>query len=258
MHVSKHFLLGAATAGHQVEGNNIHSNWWHEEQLGKMPKSMAAADHFRLFDSDFTMAQKLGLNAMRISIEWSRIEPVEGSWDEVAIAHYHKVFASLRKHGLTPMVTLFHWTMPQWLAAKGGFETEFGVKMFRGFVQKIAREFGTECRLWTTVNEPEVYAFSSYFNGTHPPFQKNLRKALTVYRNLIKAHYVGYDALHKYARFAKVGVAKNVSYAEPLRPGNMLDKLVVKIGQKFGNEFFIDRIKNKLVQALYGVIIIEV
>jgi beta-glucosidase len=159
MHFPKHFLFGAALAGHQVEGNNIHSNWWKAESAGLVPPSGVAANHYHHFDSDFGMAKSLGLNAMRISLEWSRLEPVKGEWDPKAIEHYHHVFRSMKKHGLVPMVTLFHWTMPQWLASKGGFETEYGVKMFRRFVRKVAREYGRYCQLWLTINEPEVFVF---------------------------------------------------------------------------------------------------
>lgn len=246
MHFPKHFLFGAALSGHQAEGNNIHSNWWQAESAGLVPPSGAGANHYQHFDSDFAMARGLGLNAMRISIEWSRLQPQYGVWDESAIAHYHQVFRSLQKHGLVPMVTLFHWTMPEWLAQKGGFETEYGVKMFKRFVRRVVKEYGKYCQLWLTINEPEVFAFEGYLWGKHAPFQKNIRKTLRVYRNLIRAHREAYEILKRHIPHVKVGVAKNVAYHEPYRPNHMLDKFVVNIAHKFGNEFFIDRVQNQL------------
>ncbi len=86
----KNFLMGAAASAHQVEGNNMNSDWWFWERKGKVPKSGDAADHYNRFDEDFQIAHDIGLNAMRISIEWARIEPAEGRWDAVAIEHYKK------------------------------------------------------------------------------------------------------------------------------------------------------------------------
>lgn len=246
MHFPKHFLIGAAMAGHQVEGNNLHSNWWDAESQGKIPPSGMAADHYRKFDSDFALAHSLGLNAMRISIEWSRLEPGEGEWNEAAIAHYHHVFKSLRKHGHIPMVTLFHWTMPLWFAERGGFAVASNLKYFKRFVRKVAREYGKHCQLWLTVNEPEVFAFDSYLFGKHVPFEKNARKALTVYRNLFAAHKAAYVILKRYIPHVRVGVAKNVALNIPFRSDHPLDKLVAWVGNKLGNEFFIDRVKNHI------------
>ncbi len=246
MKFPENFLLGAATAGHQVEGQNIYSNWWAAEAQGKVAASGLGADHFNKFDSDFALAKSLGLNAMRISIEWSRIEPQEGKLNAEVIAHYHDVFKSLRTHGLTPMVTLFHWTMPQWLAEKGGFESSFGVRTFEKYVEFIAREYGSDCNLWLTINEPEVFAFEGYWTAKHVPFRKNIFLTLKVYLNLIRAHKAAYKAIKKVLPGAQVGLAKNVAYHEPFRPGNWGDELIVKIGRYFGNEFFMNRLKRQL------------
>src|SRR3989344_4443927 len=140
----KGFLLGAAASAHQTEGNNMNSDWWRSEQQGLLPKSSDAADHYNRFDEDFQLAQGLGLNAVRISIEWARIEPVEGQWDSTAIEHYKKVLKSMKDHGLTRMVTLWHWTLPQWLAAKGGFETNVGVEAFARFSWFVAQNLGKD------------------------------------------------------------------------------------------------------------------
>ena len=120
------FLWGAATASYQVEGNCRNCDWWHweHEQPGFIidgTKSGLAADHYNRFEEDFALAESLGLNAYRFSIEWSRIEPEEGRWDRAEVDHYRRVVESLRRHNISPLVTLYHWTNPMWLVDQGGW-----------------------------------------------------------------------------------------------------------------------------------------
>ena len=114
------FLWGAATSAHQVEGGNRANDWWRFEQRpGAIRGGVASGDacrHYERFDEDFALAAADGHNAHRLSIEWSRIEPERGRVDATALAHYHAVFASLKRHGLTPIVTLHHFTNPLWVA----------------------------------------------------------------------------------------------------------------------------------------------
>ena len=115
------FLFGAATSAHQVEGNNIHNDWWAWEQ--RTPTAMSsgrAADHWNLYKEDFALAKQLGHTAHRFSIEWSRIEPKPGQWNKKAIEHYRQVLLELRRHNMKSFVTLHHFTNPQWLAEQGG------------------------------------------------------------------------------------------------------------------------------------------
>ena len=83
------FLWGSATSAHQVEGNNVHNDWWAWEQAGRVKEPSGwACDHYRRFAQDFDIAASLNHNAHRFSIEWSRIEPSEGQWNDEAVAHY--------------------------------------------------------------------------------------------------------------------------------------------------------------------------
>lgn len=85
------FLLGASTSAHQVEGNNMNSDWWQWEKAGRLPESGDACDSYNRYDEDFGIAKQIGLNAFRMGIEWARIEPAENQWDKIAIEHYRKV-----------------------------------------------------------------------------------------------------------------------------------------------------------------------
>src|SRR3989338_294984 len=108
-----HFLWGAATSSHQVEGNNTGNDWWEWEQAGKLEEvSGLACDHWNRFREDFKMAKSLHHNAHRFSIEWSRVEPKEGEFNQDAIGHYQEMVRELGKNGLEPVVTLFHFTLP--------------------------------------------------------------------------------------------------------------------------------------------------
>lgn len=246
IHFPKGFLLGAAAASHQVEGNNTNSDWWHWEQQGKLPPSGSAADHYNRFEEDFQIAHDIGLNAMRISISWPRIEPQEGQWNTEAVEHYRKVLQTMKKQGLTRMVTLWHWVVPKWFADNGGFENKAGVEAFARFAWFIAENLGTEIDLWCTLNEPEVYCHEAYSSGRFPPFKKNFLMYYMVLRNLIVAHKKAYAAVKKVLPDAKVGIAKNVSYYEPYRKNNLLDRILVFFADRIGNHYFFEKIQRQL------------
>lgn len=242
----KDFLFGAASAAHQVEGNNTNSDWWEYEQMGRLPKSGVAADHYNRFEEDFKIAKQLGLNAMRISIEWSRIEPEEGKWAVSEIEHYKKVLRKLKELGLKRMVTLHHYTLPKWVMDQGGFETKQGVEAFARFCWFVAQNLGAEIDLWITINEPELYALMAYQRGIFPPFKKSNLSAFKVLRNLIKAHKSAYKAIKEVRPQALISIAKNSAYYEPYRHDNFWDRLTAAISNKLGNHYFLDKIKHQL------------
>lgn len=238
------FLLGTAASAHQVEGNNMNSDWWMYEQQGRLPKSGNAADHYNRYEEDFALAKQIGLNAMRISIEWSRIEPVEGRWDVTSIEHYRKVLKKMKEEGLVRMVTLHHSTLPAWLAEKGGFETPEGIGAFGRFAWFIAQNLGPEIDFWITINEPEVYASLAYQKGVWPPFKRSYFLMVKVFNNLIRAHRIAYSAIKQVLPESKIGFAKNSPYFEPFRRNNFMDKLLVRLLNNIRNHYFIKKIKD--------------
>ena len=115
MTFEKDFLMGAATAAHQVEGNNIHSDYWAQEHMVHtdfLEPSGEAVDHYHRYAEDIRLMADAGLNAYRFSIEWARIEPQEGCFDEAQIAHYRDVIHACKSKGIEPIVTLLHFTSP--------------------------------------------------------------------------------------------------------------------------------------------------
>ncbi len=155
----KGFLIGAATAAHQVEGNNIHSDYWLQEQLPHTSfaePSGAACDHYNRYEEDIKMLADAGLNAYRFSIEWARIEPEEGQFDEREIEHYRAVIRCCKANGVEPIVTLHHFTSPTWLIRKGGWEAESTVEYFRRYAAYVTEKLGAELNTICTINEANM------------------------------------------------------------------------------------------------------
>lgn len=155
----KGFFIGAATAAHQVEGNNIHSDYWAQEQLPHTSfaePSGQACDHYNRYEEDIRLLAEAGLNAYRFSIEWARIEPEEGKFDEGEIEHYRKVIACCKEKGVEPIVTLLHFTSPLWLIRKGGWEAESTVEDFRRYATYVTEKLGSELNYICTINEANM------------------------------------------------------------------------------------------------------
>jgi len=159
MSLPKGFLIGAATAAHQVEGNNIHSDYWaqeHMEHTSFAEPSGLACDHYNRYEEDIRMMARAGLNAYRFSIEWARIEPEEGQFDEKETEHYRRVIACCRENGIEPIVTLMHFTSPVWLIRKGGWESESTIESFRRYAAYVAEKLGDGIRTICTINEANM------------------------------------------------------------------------------------------------------
>ena len=238
----KNFLWGASTSAHQVEGG-LHNQWtvWELEnakslaaqapyhyddlenwddikQAAKTPANYVsgkAADHYELFEQDIALVRKLNMNAFRLSVEWSRIQPQSEAWNAEAVEHYKAVLATCKKYGIEPIVTLFHFTLPVWFAEQGGFERASNIRYFVEFATKLLAELGPNVKYVITINEPDVYVNQSYIEGRWPPQMTNSRVAVATRRNLARAHNQVADALHAANRRYKVSIAKNYSYIYP-------------------------------------------
>ena len=237
------FLWGAATSAHQVEGNNIHNDWWAWEQVGRVKTpSGLACDQYRRYVQDFDLAASLHHNAHRLSIEWSRIEPAKGRIDEEAVAHYVDVIRALRARKLEPVVTLHHFTTPQWAAEAGGWVNADIVDWFGRYTERMVRALGSEVRYWVTINEPMVFVNMHYIEGVGPPGGKDFRAALRVIEHLIRAHAVAYKLLHQ-GRPAGgpplVSIAKHLPVFTPCRRWNPMDRWAAWMTDHIFNEAFL-------------------
>ncbi len=230
-HFPKGFLWGTATASHQVEGNNTNNNWYRWEQEGHTKhKAGLACDWWGgRWREDFDRAAEGGQNAHRFSVEWSRIQPTPDTWDEEAIEKYRAMLRGLHERGITPMVTLHHFTDPLWLYDSCGWEREDIVALFEKFVRKIVGALKEYVNLWCTINEPNVYAFGGYLLGDFPACSKGLKPTMKVMANMIRAHAAAYHAIHQIQPEARVGYALHFRPMVARNPWSPLDRLMRNI-----------------------------
>ena len=159
MNFPEHFLIGAATAAHQVEGNNVNSDCWALENIKHsdyLEKSGLAVDHYNRYEEDIRLLADAGLNAYRFTIEWARIEPEEGKFDEKELEHYRNVISACKKNNVEPMVTLHHFSSPVWLIRKGGWEAQSTPDDFARYVEYVMTKLGSELSYVCTINEANM------------------------------------------------------------------------------------------------------
>ncbi len=255
------FLWGTATAAHQVEGGNTNNDWYAWEQIpGKIKNgdvSGEASGHYTRYESDFALAAASGQNAHRFSIEWSRIEPQRDVYDYDEIGHYHMVLGSALAHGLTPIVTLQHFTLPLWvddpLNPNADLDHWLSVATqdeFAEFAGDMAQEFGAEIDWWVTLNEPVVAPVAASQGVFPPDIGGSIATAIEMVRGEIFAHAHAYDAIHLRDTVdadgdtvaAKVGVAQHMTAFHPKDGASALDVAAAQRLSYGFNQLFLNAI----------------
>lgn len=268
----KTFFWGASTASHQVEGGN-HNQWtvWElanakhladtaKDRLGMIPAwpdfkkqaqspknyvSHKGVDHYNRYKEDFDILTSLNMNSFRFGIEWSRLEPEEGKWDQEALDHYRDYISELRKRGIEPFLNIWHWTVPIWFEEKGGFKYRANNKYFLRFVRKIAEEYGADLTHVITLNEPNVYTSASYFIGQWPPQEKSFISTVRVYSNLANVHRKAYKIMKKQHPHLQIGIAAQLANIQPKRPHNTIDQVTTKWMRFVWNWWFLHKIRRQ-------------
>ena len=242
-HFPRGFMWGTATSSHQVEGYNKNNNWWAWEQqpgniLGDVSSGAACDWWGGRWRDDFERAAEGGQNAHRLSVEWSRIQPLPDKWDESSLERYREMVRNLTERGMTPMVTLHHFTDPIWFSEMGGWENEDNLKYFAPFVRKVVDALKEYVNLWVTINEPNVLAVSGYLTGDFPPGKSDLKSVLIVLPNLVLAHAEAYHAIHEEQPEARAGTAINFRGFMPARSWSPLDIWAANTQSRMFNDFF--------------------
>lgn len=254
IHFPRGFLWGTATASHQVEGNNTNNQWWKWEQDGHTKdKSGLACDWWGgRWKEDMDRAAETGQNAHRFSIEWSRIQPTPDRWDEEALERYRAMARGMVERGLTPMVTLHHFTDPLWLYDQNGWETSDVVPHFEKYVRKVVEALKEYVSYWVTINEPNVYALSGYVAGDFPAPHKGNDMAVIVLANMLRGHAAAYRAIHQIQPEARVGYALHYRPMLAARPWFLPDQIMRDIHYNGINMAFPSAISTGVMKSPLG------
>lgn len=252
----KGFFWGCATSAHQIEGGllNDWSEWEKSEKRIKHLKSRGldpfdyvsdrAANTYLDNNADIACLKKIGANAYRFSVDWSRIEPKEGEYDLAALDYYLDFVKKLRINKIEPFVTLWHWPIPVWMRDKGGWESPQIVDHMNRFAEKVIRHLNQEVNFWLTLNEPMVYASMSFLRGEWPPQKKSFVSCLKVIRNLIAAHRKIYDTAKKIDSNNQIGIAKHNIYFEASK-NRKINRVFKFLADWWWNERFLNKINDK-------------
>jgi beta-glucosidase len=230
------FLWGAAISAHQVEGSfggGANSDWWLFEHVGnnilKGDTADIATDHWHRYPEDFAIAKALGLNTIRTSIAWEKIEPAAGVFSRDAIAHYRAEFQLMRAMGLRPLVTLQHGTVPLWFQRRGGWLADDSPQAFVEYVEFVVKSLSDLCDLWATINEPTSLIGEGYFYGNVPPQIASPLAAIKAMLNVIRAHRLATARIHELqpsasgAALRGVGLVNSLEIFDPYRPQSAAD-----------------------------------
>lgn len=229
------FLWGVATSAFQLEGSpNADWTTW-DPALCKTPD---ITNHYIRYKEDLKLLKELGVNAYRFSIEWSRIQPEEDTWDEEAIAHYQELIDILRGYNIEPMVTLHHFTNPRWFAQRYPWHRSKSIGKFLRFTEMMVSTL-KGVRYWITFNEPYVIVIGGYLEGCTPPGERDVPHALLALKNIFISHGKAYDIIHRYVPEAQVSIAHNMSVFAPWKKWNPLDRLLKKSANRFYNHSII-------------------
>lgn len=287
------FRFGAACSAHQVEGN-LHNNWTQWESLPQfaghtVEPSGIAVDHYGRFVEDLDLAAGIGLDTFRFSIEWSRIEPQRGEYDEEELAHYDAVFQALEERGMTSSVTLHHFTEPAWFTdlsklsvpvndsfcQDGPSDTDFcfwsnpdAPAVFADFCGLVAQRYGKYTDEWMTINELTGYWLSAAVTGDFPPglTSSTLEEAqavgLPVLRGMLQAHADCYRAIHEHDTVdadgdgiaARVGLTTGTGMARPADPDNAKDVAAAHQAESLATYMAFDAVATGMLDADFDAV----
>ena len=244
------FLWGSATASYQIEGGvteggrgpSIWDTFSHTRGGGLNGDPGAAADdHFHRWAQDVQQIKDLGLQAYRFSISWSRVQPGgSGAFNPEGIAFYSNLVDALIEAGVQPVVTLYHWDLPQELEDEGGWTNRETAVKFAAYAKRMAQELGARISVWTTLNEPWCAAYLGYASGVHAPGLTDGESALKAVHHLNLAHGLAGSAVRSVlGEDTKVSVTLNLHVTHPADPSSADDRAAVHQIDNLGNEAFL-------------------
>lgn len=209
------FLWGAASAAPQIEGgwdcDGRTPSIWDVAPAQKIKNGencRIACDHYHRMREDVALMREIGLKSYRFSISWSRVIPAEGKINPKGLQFYSDLVDELRRSGIEPIVTIYHWDLPVWVQKKGGWMSESIIPLFRDYTKVVVEALSDRVRWWIPMNEPQCFVMSGHMTGTHAPFKKNVLALSRLTRICMRAHAEAVSAVRQYAKQpVKVGIA---------------------------------------------------
>ena len=240
------FLWGAATSAYQIEGGRneegkADSIWDRFSDQGRLRHpGDVACDHFHRWEEDLDLLETLGVTAYRFSVSWSRVVPDGDGWvNQAGLDFYRRLVAGLRDRGIAPVVTLYHWDLPQALQDKGGWASRGTIDAFARYSRVVAGALGEEAGHWITQNEPWVAAMLGNRDGIFPPGIQDWRTAVTVSHHLLVSHGLAAQEIRTVVDDAKVGIALDCRPVEPASESEQ-DEEAARHFDGFRNRWFFD------------------
>lgn len=226
------FLFGTATSSHQVEGGNDNNDWWDwERRPGAIHDGGRSGDACGWWagraEEDLSLAASLGQTAHRMSLEWSRLEPEPGRYDDAAFARYRAILEHAGAVGLSRLVTVNHFTLPRWAARRGSWLDRGLPERFGALCARCGEELGGLVERWATLNEPSVVAFLGYLGDEWPPGLGDPVAGLRALSTMLEAHARGYRALRRTGS-TPVGIVLNAPYFAGAS-GSPLDRAMARM-----------------------------
>ena len=221
----KSMKWGAATAAYQIEGaadkgGRAPSIW---DTFSHTPGNVKngdngdyACDSYHKYEEDVQLLKELGVDVYRFSISWPRVIPHgKGEVNPEGVAYYQRLIDSLLENGIEPMITLYHWDLPQTLQDQGGWENRDTVEAFQEYAKAMYEAFGDQVKNWITINEPWCASFLSNYLGVHAPGKQDLQAAVDVSHHLLLAHGKAVEAFREMVPDGEIGYAPNADWLEP-------------------------------------------
>lgn len=247
------FLWGSAVSAFQTEGGEI-DNEWNDPAYDRFVRDGSSprdsVNFLRYYRRYLSLMKTMNHNAFRMSVEWARIEPSEGTYDTTALKRYREMLKALNSAKIKPFVDLHHHSNPRWFFNEGSWLEKKAVLHFARYVRAAIEWLGDLTDTWLTINEPVVYAAAAYLLGVFPPRKKNIALMFRCMNNLAEAHAAAYEIIHE--TFEKKGwgrprvsFAKHLRRFDPCNPRSPLDKMAARLRDNVFNQLFFERISRR-------------
>ncbi len=246
------FTFGVATSAYQVEGG-LSNDWTDWEAAGKLKDKRARCgrgiDHWNRFASDLELIHGLGVTAYRLSLEWSRIEPEPGRFDDAALKGYRERLELAVKKGIRPVVTLHHFTHPRWFHAQTPWHEPSSLAAWERYVKKCAELLEGLDVAVVTLNEPMVLLLGGWLSGLMPPGLNDPRLGWKVLLNFARAHVIARNAVRARSPKVPVGIAQHMMEFAPDRWWHPIDQALTRLADAHFNHTLLEALTTGVLQV---------